>query len=255
MQNTNYTKNFNHIAISGALGGYGGGLLYSISEDWRSAFSRKNYNIFGPRAFITSLIATSSISFSFYELLKGRVFKDYQPYSPFFAFTSGFFAGAVAATPIENYILLKNRYQITAIQAVSLIMKQGPSPLFMALPEIALKEAAFATAMLWAVAESRKQVVENRTSPNLKDLSTLSVGLAAAIITQPLDKIAEIKQNSNGILSTVDVFKKIMMKNYWPLELFKGLSRRIVIFTGSIHVIPYIQNASYIALEKITFKK
>ena len=136
------------------------------------------------------------------------------------------------------------------MQAISIILKYGPSPIFVALPEIAFKEAFFATAILWAIAKTRKDNVENTKPLSLKDFSTLGVGLSAAIITQPIDKIAELKQCSEETLSTADAFKQIITKNYCPLDFFKGLSRRIVLFTGSIFAISYIQNESYLALER-----
>ena len=66
MQNVIDPKNFHYLAVSAALGGWAGGSLYNISEDWRSAFSRNKNNFLGPRAFTASLITTNSISYSFY---------------------------------------------------------------------------------------------------------------------------------------------------------------------------------------------
>lgn len=238
-----------HVVFSAALGGSGGaffnfpfeGLKKRIQTGQQISLHLKELYR-GATPFAVSVTIATVASMTFNDLLRKIPGYDYS--SPVCngasAITSGMLGALVGSTPVENVILTQQLKQMRPTQAiVTMVKERGLRRLWVGFPELALREAGFAGAMLWGVDAARAQVLSKTDSKPLAEAAALGVGVVGAVITHPFDTVATIKQKSDGRLSSRQAIEEIY-RGYGLKGFFRGVSSRVVLFTGCAYTIPGI---------------
>ncbi len=249
-QDTNsHVQNGWHTFISAAAGGSGGAYICFPFEGLKKRLQTGQQLSFQPKelyrgstAFAVSVTFATVASMCFNNALKTIPSYDHESalWNGVSAVVSGMLGAVVGSTPVENVILVQQLDKTTPIKAIIKMMGQGPTRLWVGLPELACREAGFAGAMLWGVDAARNKVLSKTESKTLAEAAALGVGLVGAAITQPFDTVATIKQKSDGKLSTSQAVKQIV-ESKGATGLFRGLSQRALLFTGCAYTIPSIQ--------------
>ena len=204
-------------------------------------FIRKNLYR-GATAFAVSVTFATVTAMCFDRVLKTAPGYDHSSpaWNGVSAVTSGMLGAVVGSTPVENIILVQQLNKTSPTNAIRTMMKQGPTRLWVGLPELAVREGGFAGAMLWGVDAARAKVLSHTNSEPLAETAGVGIGLVGAAFTQPFDTLATIKQKSNGSLSSTQAIRQIYATK-GPLGFFSGLSQRAILFTGCAYTIPKIQ--------------
>jgi hypothetical protein len=238
-----------HNLLSSAAGGSGGAYICFPFEGLKKRIQSGQPLSFYPQelfrgsvAFSISVTLATVTAMSFDRALKNMPGYDHTSlvWNSGSAVMSGMLGSVVGSTPVENIILTQQLHKTSPVNAIRIMLQQGPTRLWVGLPELAIREGGFAGVMLWGVDAARQKVLKRTNSKTKAEIAALSVGVGGATVTQPFDALATIKQKSNGLLSSTQAAQQLYASK-GPLGFFSGLSQRVFLFTGCAYTIPKIQ--------------
>lgn len=251
---------FLETLVSSALGGAIGGFICFPFEGLKKRLQSHQLIVYSPRelfrgapSFSVSVTAATVGCMFFNRLLHSL--PSYDPSSSLSqaisAVASGALGAFVGSTPVENTILRQQLEKLGPLSAIRSLFREGITRPWLGLRELAMREAGFAGAMLWAVPAARDEVYEKTKSISLAGVAEVGVGILGALLTHPFDTVATTRQHSNGRYSIAETVRRLY-ETAGIGAFYRGGANRCVLFTGCALIIPEVQKR---VLDALRYKR
>ncbi len=258
---TNFFADVACNATGGAIGAFAAFPWESLKKrlqsgeltptDFRHFGNGKVLNVLRPKelyrgsgGFCGAVMAATASSMMFNKIIHEQVpFYDAQSHlhQGAAAMGSGMLGAIVGSTPVENMLLVQQKYKIGPHAAAKRMLQQGIFRPWVGLRELMVREAGFAGVMLFAGPAARNAATAKTNNETAGVVAEIGVGLIGALATHPADTIATIRQKSNGDTPLTNAIQNIYAQDGMK-GFFKGAASRMALFIMCATIIPRAVN-------------
>lgn len=198
----------------------------------------------GSTLFAFSLVPATAIQFGLKHLEKYIVPKDANWLARGFYYGCCGAGGAIAATFVENTVVLQQTRKQTAPQVLRFILfEKGILRGWKSYPQIAFRDFVFTYCMFEGGPKTRSYMREKFGKWG-SPIGGLFVGLLGVLLTHPVDTVGTLRQKTEKKFGFIEGVKKLYAIN-GIRSFYRGASARCLLFTTYMCLMPFAKSLVY----------